>query len=120
MSVLNPNMRMVELVNGNLQPKGFTPNRRIRVIDYRRFGTGPARYSCSHKNAILDWQPVLIDDENRDFEIPRRSFTSSLKISLLNGQVKVVSGTNKPGPGLNMHQNKAYPAHAFFLHIWNF
>ena len=91
MSVLNPDVRMIELVDGDLQPKRFAPDRGVRVVEDQRFESGPTWNSGRGEDAVLDGVAVSVDDDDRDFDVPRRSLTSSLEISLFDRQVKVVS-----------------------------
>ncbi len=81
---------MVKFINWHFKPERLAPDRRVRVVEYGRFQAGPARNSGRGKNAILDWFPVPIDDDYRDLDVPRRGFPSAFKVSLLDGQVKVI------------------------------
>ena len=86
---------MVKFINWHFKAERFAPDRRIGVVENGGFQPGPARNSGRGKNAIFDRFPVPIDDDDGDFDVPRRGFPSALKISLLDGQVKVIPDPDK-------------------------
>ena len=91
MSVFNPYMRMIKLVDGNLQPKRFAPDRRVGVVKDRRLEPGPARNSGGREDAVLDRLSVSVDDHDRDLDVARRGLASAFEVSPFDGQVEVVS-----------------------------
>ena len=84
-------MRMIKLVDGNLQPKRFAPDRRVGVVEDRGLEPGPARNSGCREDAVLDRLSVSVDDHDRDLDVTSRGLASAFEISPFDGQVKVVS-----------------------------
>ena len=95
MPELDPDVRVVKLLDGDLEPEGLAPDGRVGVVQHGRLKTSFRRNSGGRDDAVVDGVAVAVDHRDGHLDVPRRRLPAALERSLLDRQVEVVPVDNQ-------------------------
>ena len=95
MPELDPDVRVVKLLDGDFEPEGLAPDGRVRVVQHGRLQTSFRRNTGGRDDAVVDGVAVAVDHRDGHLDVPRRCLPAALERSLLDRQVEVVPVDNQ-------------------------
>ena len=95
MPELDPDVRVVKLLDGDFEPEGLAPDGRVRVVQHGRLQPSFRRNTGGRDDAVVDGVAVTVDHRDRHLDVPRRRLPAALERSLLDRQVEVVPVDNR-------------------------